>query len=117
MSLTTVALRVHHLEAMADFYSQAFGFEFRDVETGPITSKFGEAGGITIKLVPLRDAADFEGFPSHQLGFAVADIDAVVELAQQCGGAFDSKVENPDGSVNHACVRDPDGNTVELYSP
>ncbi len=114
-SLSTVAMRVHHLDAMVAFYSEAFNIRFSKVETSGIHSRFGELNGITLKLVPLRDAADFEDYPIHQLGFSVPDIEAVVSLAHQHGGRLEGDILR-EGSTVYAAVRDPDGNTLELYS-
>jgi catechol 2,3-dioxygenase-like lactoylglutathione lyase family enzyme len=113
--VTTVALRVHDTKAMVAFYSEAFGATFREVDTGTVRSHFGEVGGLTLKLVPIRDAADFEGFPVHQLGFEVADIDRVVAIARKHGGRVQNPPQEKGGRV-HAAIRDPDGNTVELYA-
>ena len=76
-ALQSVALRVHDLDAMVAFYEEAFGATFREVDTFGISSRFAEIDGLTIKFVPLRDAPDFEGYPSHQLGFEVASIEEV----------------------------------------
>src|SRR5215208_253541 len=100
---------------MLNFYSQAFGIEFREVGTYGIRSQFGEVNGITLKFVPIRDEADFTGFPVHQLGFTVPDVEAVVALALQYGGRQEGKTLRT-GSKVQAAVRDPDGNTIELYS-
>lgn len=112
--LKTIAIRVHHLDAMVAFYAEAFGAVFREVDTFGIKSQFGEMAGITLKLVPIREAADFEDFPSHQLGFFVASVDEVIALAQKHGGLQEGDIHTLDGS-KHAAVRDPDGNTIELY--
>ena len=112
--LTTVAYRVHKQQAMVDFYTEAFGAKFRAVDTGPIRSQFGEVAGLTLKFVPIRDAADFENFPVHQLGFQVADVDRVIAIALKHGGRVQDKPVREQGRV-HASVRDPDGNTIELY--
>src|SRR5687768_10682773 len=107
--LTSVAIQVHDLEAMAAFYAEAFGATFETVDVGHgLAARFGRAGGLLIKLVKLRDAADFEGFPTHQLGFRVDDVARVVEVARRHGGRVEGEVR-PD----RACVRDPDGNTLE----
>jgi len=112
--LTTVALRVHRMEAMVAFYEEAFGARFREVDTSGLRSQFGRVAGITLKLVPLRDAVEFDEFPSHQLGFEVPDVEAVIALAVKHGGRQEGELTR-DGDTVHASVRDPDGNTIELY--
>jgi len=102
--LVSVALQTHRMEAMRDFYQEAFGFAFREVTAGGIACWFGEAEGLVLKLVPLRAEVDFEGYPTHQLGFTVDDPARVAAVALQHGGRAEA-----DGSV-----RDPDGNTIEL---
>ena len=64
----TVALRVHRLDAMVAFYTEAFGVRFREVDARGIKSQFGRLGEVTLKLVPIRKSVDFEGFQVHQLG-------------------------------------------------
>ena len=112
--LTTLAFRVHHMARMEAFYSEAFGFVFRDEQTGAMTSRFGAAGELTVKLVPIREAADFVGFPVHQPGFDVKDIERVIAIATRHGGALLHAPTRTGGRLT-ASVRDPDGNTVELY--
>ena len=114
-TISSVAMRVANLEAMLDFYSQAFGVKFREVGTFGILSQFGEMDGITLKLVPIRDEADFKNYPVHQLGFVVPDVEAVIALALRHGGRQEGNLIRKDGRIETA-VRDPDGNTIELYS-
>lgn len=114
-TVTTLAIRVHHMDKMTAFYREAFGFKFREVNTQGIQSQFGTNGRLTLKLVPLRDAADFEGYPSHQPGIAVQNVEAVIALARKYGGRQEGDLLRKDGKVVGAAVRDPDGNTVELY--
>jgi predicted enzyme related to lactoylglutathione lyase len=113
--LTSVAFRTHEHEAMRAFYAEAFGVTFRAVKTGPLDSDFGELGAITLKLVPIRDSTDFDGFPVHQLGIEVDDVERVISLARKHGGAVQDAAAQRDGRVL-ASVRDPDGNTIELYA-
>ena len=115
IKLSTIALQVHHLQAMVDFYRDAFGFQFYPVNTGGLPSQFGTLGELTLKLVPLRAAVDFEGYPSHQLGFAVSDVGHVIALADKYGGCQEGGILQSENAV-HAAVRDPDGNTIELYA-
>ena len=114
-SLSSIAVRVSNVEAMVAFYSAAFQIQFREVNTYGISSQFGEVGGITLKFVPIRDEADFKGFPVHQPGFQVPDVEAVINLALQYGGRQEGQLIRSGGKVQ-AAVRDPDGNTLELYS-
>jgi catechol 2,3-dioxygenase-like lactoylglutathione lyase family enzyme len=114
--MTTVALRVHHAERMERFYARAFGAVFESVQTGPITSRFARIDGITLKLVPIRQDADFTAFPIHQLGFRVPDVRRAVAVAVAEGGRLENSPMERDGEM-HAAVRDPDGNTIELYGP
>jgi catechol 2,3-dioxygenase-like lactoylglutathione lyase family enzyme len=115
VTLSTVAYRVHNQDAMVAFYSEAFGAKFRPVETGAIRSQFGEVAGITLKFVPIRDAADFDNFPVHQLGFEVADINRVIDIALKHRGRVQDKPSRT-ATGWHAAIRDPDGNTIELYA-
>lgn len=112
-ALSSVALRVHNADALESFYVEAFGAEFRTVTTGAVSSRFGELSGVTLKFVPIRGDADFDGFPVHQLGFEVDDLDAVVQAALRHGGRIEDPARVIDGR-RVAAIRDPDGNTVEL---
>jgi catechol 2,3-dioxygenase-like lactoylglutathione lyase family enzyme len=114
LSLSSVALRVHNMEAMVGFYTQAFQIEFRVVDTFGLQSQFGELNRITLKFVPIRDSANFEEYPIHQLGFNVRDVQATIDLALQFGGKREGDILR-DGDKVYAAVRDPDGNTLELY--
>ena len=114
-AISSVAMRVANMEAMLAFYSQAFGVKFNEVDTYGIHSQFGEVNGIMLKFVPIRDEADFKNYPVHQLGIVVPDVEAVIALALQHGGREEGKVLKSQGKTQ-AAVRDPDGNTIELYS-
>lgn len=113
--LSSIAVQVHHLQAMVNFYTEAFGIQFQQVDTGGLLSQFGNLNGMTIKFVPIREQADFENFPSHQLGFVVPDIEPVISLAVKYGGCQEGKIFR-DGQRIRAAVRDPDGNSIELYA-
>lgn len=115
-SLASVALRVSGMEAMEAFYREAFGARFRTVETSGLASRFGEIDGLTLKLVPLREAPDFDGYPVHQLGFVVDDLDRVIEAALRHGGRIESEARRVDVGRT-AAVRDPDGNSIEVVEP
>ena len=113
--LSSIAFRVHNLDAMLAFYSEAFQVEFQEVDTYGIRSQFGDLDGMTLKFVPIRESDDFKGFPVHQPGFVVPDVEAVIAIAIKHGGRQEGQTLRADGRVQ-AAVRDPDGNTIELYS-
>jgi catechol 2,3-dioxygenase-like lactoylglutathione lyase family enzyme len=114
-TISSIAIRVANMDAMLAFYSEAFQVRFQEVDTYGIQSQFGDMDGITLKFVPIRDDADFKGYPVHQPGFVVPDVEAVVALAIKHGGRQEGQTLQADGRVQ-AAVRDPDGNTIELYS-
>jgi catechol 2,3-dioxygenase-like lactoylglutathione lyase family enzyme len=114
-TISSLAFRVANVEAMLNFYAEAFGVQFREVNTYGILSQFGEVSGITLKFVPIRNEVDFENFPIHQPGFVVPDVEAVIALAIKHGGRQEGRTLRVEGRLQ-AAVRDPDGNTIELYS-
>ena len=114
-TISSIAFRVYNLEAMLNFYTEAFQVQFRELDTYGIRSQFGELNGITLKFVPIRDDADFKGFPVHQPGFVVPDVEAVIAIALKHGGRQEGQTIRAGGNMQ-AAVRDPDGNTIELYS-
>jgi len=114
-NISSVALRVFNLEAMRDFYAEAFQVQFQEVKTYGLSSQFGELDGVTLKLVPIRESDNFKEFPVHQLGFTVPDVERVIALALQYGGRQEGQVIRMGGKIQ-AAIRDPDGNTIELYS-
>jgi len=113
--LVSVAIRVYRMEAMVDFYQEAFGVSFEPRRVGDLEVQFGFLGDLMIKLVPLAAEQDADEFPAHQLGFDVEDLDAVLELALKYGGSI---LQEPVSRMDqwHAAIRDPDGNSLELYS-
>ena len=114
-ALSSIAFRVYNMDAMLAFYSEAFGAEFKEVDTYGIRSHFGDVDGITLKFVPIRDSDDFKNFPIHQPGFIVPDVEAVIAIAIKHGGRQEGQTLRAEGKTQ-AAVRDPDGNTIELYS-
>jgi predicted enzyme related to lactoylglutathione lyase len=114
-NLASIAIRVYRTQAMVSFYSEAFGLFFREVETGSVRSQFADMGSVTLKFVPIRQEIDFEGHPVHQMGFTVEDLERTMSLAVKYGGAVGDEPIRQKGH-RHASIRDPDGNTIELYS-
>jgi catechol 2,3-dioxygenase-like lactoylglutathione lyase family enzyme len=114
-TISSIAFRVYNMDTMLAFYSEAFQVEFREVDTYGIRSRFGDVDGITLKFVPIRESDDFKTFPIHQPGFVVPDVEAVIAIALKHGGKQEGQTLRADGKTQ-AAVRDPDGNTIELYS-
>ena len=114
--LRTLAIQANRMEPMTAFYREAFGFQFRNVDVGGLACQFGVLDGLELKLVPIRSSTDFENFPIHQLGFEVDYLAEVLASAERHGGRIQNEpVRN--GDQLHAAIRDPDGNTIELYGP
>jgi catechol 2,3-dioxygenase-like lactoylglutathione lyase family enzyme len=113
--ISSIAFRVYNMDAMVAFYTETFQIEFREVDTYGIRSQFGDVDGITLKFVPIRESDDFKNFPVHQPGFVVPDVEAVIALAIKHGGRQEGQTVHAEGKTQ-AAVRDPDGNTIELYS-
>jgi predicted enzyme related to lactoylglutathione lyase len=113
-TLSSLAIRVANMNSMMSFYSEAFQVRFQEVDTYGIKSQFGELNGITLKFVPIRDESDFKGYPIHQPGFVVPDVQAVIDIVQKYGGRQEGQTIRVDGQIQ-AAIRDPDGNTIELY--
>ena len=101
-TISSLAIRVSNMDAMMAFYSEAFHVQFREVNTYGIPSQFGEVDGVTLKFVPIRDDADFKGYPIHQPGFVVPDVEAVIALALKHGGRQEGKVIQADGKSGKA---------------
>jgi catechol 2,3-dioxygenase-like lactoylglutathione lyase family enzyme len=114
VQLETIALRVNRMDAMVAFYTEAFGARFRQVPAGGMTMQYGVVAGVTFKFMPIRPGVDFEGATIHQLGFDVTSVEHVLSAARRNGGRLEGDVTS-DQRMIRGTVRDPDGNTIELY--
>jgi catechol 2,3-dioxygenase-like lactoylglutathione lyase family enzyme len=116
-ALSSIAIKCCDLEAQRGFYEALTGSEFQEVDVGVpgMRCLFGQGWGLTLKLVSGREGQDFEGYPIHQLGLRVDDIEALVKAAELAGGRAEGELARDEGGqVVAGCVRDPDGNTIEL---
>ncbi|MFC2078847.1 VOC family protein [Candidatus Bipolaricaulota bacterium] len=86
LGLSSIAIQTHRMNEMVAFCAEAFGGDLKEVDAGGFKSWFGQVAGISLKLVPLRENVDFEGYPVHQLGFDVASVDDVLAVALKHGG-------------------------------
>jgi predicted enzyme related to lactoylglutathione lyase len=100
---------------MVVFYSQPFNIQIHKVDMRGIQSQSEDIGPITLKFVPIRESADLENFPIHQLGFNVPDVKTDSQIANQLGGRVEGDLRKQ-GTRLRAAIRDPDGNTIEPYS-
>lgn len=115
-TVSSVAIRSHNTRAMLAFYTEAFGVSFTQVDlTADLTIYEGDLGHVRLKMVPIREEADFSGFRVHQLGFTVPDLDKVIALAERHGGRLLEKRLPTDEDAPLAAIRDPDGNSIELF--
>lgn len=116
-ALTSIAIKCCDLEAQRRFYEALCGSEFAEVDVGVpgMRCLFGRGWGLTIKLVSGRPGQDFEDYPIHQLGLSVEDVEALIKAAELAGGRAEGELARDEaGVVVAGCVRDPDGNTIEL---
>src|SRR5215211_3544298 len=112
--ISSIAFRVYNMNAMLAFYSEAFNVQFQEVDTYGIRSQFGDLDGITLKFVPLRESDDFKNFPTHQPGFVVSDVEAVIAIASSMAAARKGRPYAQTAGSRQPSLRDPDGNTIEL---
>lgn len=110
------AIRVANTQEMISFYSEVLDMGFEAEDLPGLTYWAGWNGTVRIKLVPIRSGGDFEAFPIHQPGFAVEDLEGLLERALRTGGRIEGDaVRDPDGRISAVALRDPDGNTIEFW--
>lgn len=107
IKLNLLVLKTHHLDRLKEFYS-ALGVSFVEERHGDgplhLAARVGE---VVIELYPLQNG---EADSTTRLGFAVPDLDAVLE---RLGAAV---VSGPAMTAwgRRAVVKDPDGRKVEV---
>ncbi len=136
--LSHIGICVSQLERSLVFYRDVLGFRelSRLTVTGPQAEQLLDIKGVELQAVYLeRDGTRIELLyypvgghpgpagpgPMNRLGlthlsFRVADLDAVVEAAQQAGGEClrASIVANEAGQTKAVFITDPDGLRIEL---
>lgn len=113
-TLSGITIAADRLEDMARFYERVLGVSIsRQVWSG-LTIFAGTVSGIEIRLFPKQAVGITARQNLHQLRFRVSDVDAALAEAEQAGGTREGNPASS-GTYRFACVRDPDGNTVELY--
>jgi catechol-2,3-dioxygenase len=108
VSLNLLVLKTRQVEHVRAFY-ECLGVAFSEERHGGGPAHYaGQAGATVLEVYPLPDdgtAAD----RTTRLGFAVADLEKVLESLRASG----TPVASPP-RVNRVVVRDPDGRAVEL---
>jgi predicted enzyme related to lactoylglutathione lyase len=112
-ALRLLVLKTRQLECVREFYTRV-GIEFAAEKHGSGPEHYaGRLGEIVLELYPLGD----EQIPvdtTLRLGFAVADLNGVVESLAAAG----ARVARPAADSQwgrRAVVVDPDGRSIELY--
>jgi catechol 2,3-dioxygenase-like lactoylglutathione lyase family enzyme len=107
-----VTLRVRDVATARDWYAHNLGL--RDVAWREHFVLMEAEDGPRLGLRAGEPVADPERV---QLHFEVADVDTLYDALRGRGVAFDSPPTNKPWGFRVATLRDPDGHTVELYTP
>lgn len=112
-AINLVVIRSSDIDRAAKFY-ELIGLTFTKHRHGNGPQHFAsEACGIVFEIYPLQSAAPTT---SVRIGFCVSDVDAVVQILQDNGGAIVSAARNSQWG-RRAVMRDLDGHTIELVTP
>ncbi len=109
-------LGTRDLDGAHRFYSDVFGYEWEDVDTGPDGppyATFSVRGRIVGGSYAMGEQLPAETPPSWMVSFAVADADAAVARTQELGGGVTTPaVDSPYGRF--AVLRDPQGGAFSV---
>lgn len=111
MNLTVI--RSLDIERSAAFYAE-MGLLLAKQRHGSGPEHYSSiVNGFVFEIYPLRSGPPTTG---TRIGFSVDDVDSIVELLSDAGGAL---VTHPHDSEwgRRAVVKDPDGHSVELVTP
>jgi predicted enzyme related to lactoylglutathione lyase len=118
-------LEVSNLDQSAAFYTSVFGLvEMHRVEAAITGRPVSEvvymptyAGGPMFILAKFHDAAT-PTVGELILGFAVKDMEALIERATVAGGRLLERIEAAGGAPFHtAFIADPEGHVIQLSAP
>jgi predicted enzyme related to lactoylglutathione lyase len=111
--LVGVTIAADRVDELAGFYRAVLGATLTAQERSGVRFYGGDVGGIELQLFPKHITGIRAAENLHQLRFAVTGFDDVVETAHSLGVVLHGEiVQGAAGRI--ACIRDPDGNTVEL---
>jgi predicted enzyme related to lactoylglutathione lyase len=109
-------LGTRDLDRARRFYSDVFGYEWEDVDTGPDGppyATFSVGGRIVGGSYVMGEQMPADVPPNWMVSFAVADTDATVARTQELGGGVNMPaVDSPYG--RYAVLRDPQGGVFSV---
>jgi predicted enzyme related to lactoylglutathione lyase len=119
MKIEHFAYQVEHPAAVADWYTEHFGFTVRRAADAPVPVRFlaDESGDVMIEIynnpkVLSPDYAALDPLILH-MAFVCEDVDAAVERLIRAGAVLLSKETTPAGDTL-AMLRDPWGLAIQL---
>ena len=108
-----IVLRSPHIGRAVRFY-EALGLDFDKHRHGNGPEHYAsEHGGVVFEIYPL--GSKHSSTTSTRIGFAVDDVDSVVEHLEEAGGQVVSPPTDSEWG-RRAVIKDLDGHTVELVS-
>jgi len=113
VKIDKITIAVTDMEMMEKFYTAFFKIDFTKHEMGEFYLLTGKVEDIQIMLCPKEIAGIEVNQNNIQLRFAVENIEEVVKLGVEKGGAIIEDVQQQD-DIKIASLRDPDGNSIEL---
>jgi catechol 2,3-dioxygenase-like lactoylglutathione lyase family enzyme len=111
LRLDSAMLYVRSVSTSAAFYEK-LGFQLTDEIEG--VAIVTAPGGSHLKSHPVPDSVTSEGI---NLYFAVADVDAHFEQANDAGVDFDFPPTTMSWGARHSYLTDPDGHTISFVQP
>ena len=102
--------------ALAEWYQKKLGFVF---DHSPDDNHFGQlndpSSGITVFLAISPAKAELPyGNRGSMINYKVTDFDAFISRLEKNGVKIESR--RGDGAAKFACISDPEGNPIELWS-
>src|SRR5690349_15460085 len=113
VQLENIVLASDDPQRASRFYSTVLLADLRLVKSGPVEFYVGTVGGVGLQIVAKSFARIQAKENVHQLRFSVADIDACAKCALEADGSIVDEGVAADGR-RILCLRDPDGNSLEL---
>jgi predicted enzyme related to lactoylglutathione lyase len=111
--LKLLVLKSGQLDRLREFYGH-LGLAFTEERHGAGPPHYSaQIGELVLELYPLPEGISLPD-TTTRLGFAVSDLEAVLESLQRAGAVVSSPARQTEWGYR-AIVRDSDGRAVELY--